>query len=308
MLSVTNLLKVQNSIKINNSLLPSTAPTVASLDVSSGSSAGGTAVTITGTGFISGATVYFGLNEATGVVFVSATEITCDSPAGTVNTTVNVSVTNPGGGTGTLDNAFNYVALVDLVAHTISVSVGVTPAIDTTGADFIVIATNSGGTNSITDSKDNTWTSLTSGAEGVGPTFFYAANPTVGAGHTFSNGGTSAQLVVAAFSGVKTAGSPYESDVMGAMVTGSPATVQPGNINANTAGDLLLTSVGVLLPTGTSSVDSGFTITDQNTEAAGTLGICLAYKIAPNSTPINPTWTIAANNRAQANAAAFEQA
>ena len=107
-LLVTNSLEDINSLLVNNSLLPSTAPTVASLDVSSGSSAGGTAVTITGTGFISGATVYFGLNEATGVVFVSATEITCDSPAGTVNTTVNVSVTNPGGGTGTLDNAFSY--------------------------------------------------------------------------------------------------------------------------------------------------------------------------------------------------------
>ena len=61
-----------------------------------GPTTGGTAVTITGTNFVSGATVSFGASAATGVTVVSATQITATSPAHAVGV-VDVTVTTAGG-------------------------------------------------------------------------------------------------------------------------------------------------------------------------------------------------------------------
>jgi hypothetical protein len=83
------------------------APTVSSISPSSGSSAGGTAVTITGTGFVSGATVSIGGASATGVTFGSATSLTATTPAGATGTQ-NVMVTNPDGQIGTLTGGFSF--------------------------------------------------------------------------------------------------------------------------------------------------------------------------------------------------------
>jgi type IV pilus assembly protein PilY1 len=85
---------------------PSAAPDVVSISPENGPTAGGTTVTITGTGFQSGAKVYFGTNEATNVVVVSATQITCKTPAG--SGTVNVKVENPDSQSDTLVNIFTY--------------------------------------------------------------------------------------------------------------------------------------------------------------------------------------------------------
>ena len=84
-------------------------PTVTSLNVTTGSLAGGTSVTIVGTNFVSGATVDFGYALATNVNVVSATSITCTSPAGTG--TVDVRV-NTAGGTSAVATAdkFTYTA------------------------------------------------------------------------------------------------------------------------------------------------------------------------------------------------------
>ncbi len=58
-----------------------TAPTVTSVSPNSGTTAGGTAVTITGTNFATGATVTFGGTAATNVVVASSTSITATTPA-----------------------------------------------------------------------------------------------------------------------------------------------------------------------------------------------------------------------------------
>lgn len=84
------------------------APTVTSCVPGTGTTAGGTAVTIGGTGFIDGATVFFGGNLATSIVFVSDTELTCVTPAGTG--TVDVEVENLDAQTGTLTDGFVYEA------------------------------------------------------------------------------------------------------------------------------------------------------------------------------------------------------
>ena len=56
-------------------------PTVTSIAAASGTTNGGTSVTITGTGFQSGATVTIGGAAATNVMFVNSTTITATTPA-----------------------------------------------------------------------------------------------------------------------------------------------------------------------------------------------------------------------------------
>lgn len=68
--------------------------TVVSCSPDYGPIAGGTSVTITGTGFLSGATVTFDGVSATSVTVVSDTSITCTTPAGTVGF-ADIEVTNP---------------------------------------------------------------------------------------------------------------------------------------------------------------------------------------------------------------------
>ena len=89
-----------------------TAPTVASLTPANGPIAGGTAVTITGTNFVSGATVSFGGTAATGVTVVSSTSITATAPAHAAGA-VDLVVTNPNGQNGTLSNGYTYNAPAD---------------------------------------------------------------------------------------------------------------------------------------------------------------------------------------------------
>jgi hypothetical protein len=85
------------------------ALTVAGISPTSGPTAGGTSVTITGTGFASGATVTIGGTTATGVSVVSATSITATIPPGMAGAQ-DVVVTNPGNQFSTLTGGFTYVA------------------------------------------------------------------------------------------------------------------------------------------------------------------------------------------------------
>jgi uncharacterized protein (TIGR03437 family) len=103
----------QNIFTSNIVLIPVTSPTnaatptVTSVTPNTGPAAGGTAVTIKGTNFASGATATFGGVSATNVVVVNNTTITCTTPAGTKGSAVNVTVTVLGV-TGTLSSGFTY--------------------------------------------------------------------------------------------------------------------------------------------------------------------------------------------------------
>ena len=90
-------------------------PTVTGLSPSSGPAAGGTSVTITGTGFTGATAVDFGTTAATDVVVVNDTTITADSPAG--SGVADVTVTTPVGTSATLPaDQFTYIAAApDLV-------------------------------------------------------------------------------------------------------------------------------------------------------------------------------------------------
>jgi hypothetical protein len=74
---------------------PPPAPTVTSVVPSTGPTAGGTSVTITGTNFTSAMAVSFGATAATTFIVNTVTKITATSPAG--SGVVDVRVTTPGG-------------------------------------------------------------------------------------------------------------------------------------------------------------------------------------------------------------------
>ncbi|HEY1221700.1 MAG TPA: IPT/TIG domain-containing protein [Bryobacteraceae bacterium] len=117
-----------------------TAPTVSGVSPNSGPTAGGTAVTITGTNFAAGATVTFGGTAATNVVVVSGTQITATAPAGSAGAvTVTVTVS---GQSGSLASGFTYAGgpTVSGVSPNIGPTAGGT-AVTITGTNFAAGAT-----------------------------------------------------------------------------------------------------------------------------------------------------------------------
>jgi LPXTG-motif cell wall-anchored protein len=84
------------------------APTVTAVSPTSGSTAGGSVITITGTNFGNGSTVTVGGSACTSVTVVSATSITCTTPTGTAGT-ASVVVTS-GGQSNAANTLFTYNA------------------------------------------------------------------------------------------------------------------------------------------------------------------------------------------------------
>ncbi len=84
------------------------APTVTSVSPGSASAAGGTPITVTGTGFLSGAQVLFHGIPSTSLVVASSTTITCQSPTVGGTGSVDVIVVNPDGQSGAAPAAFTY--------------------------------------------------------------------------------------------------------------------------------------------------------------------------------------------------------
>ncbi|MBK9963558.1 MAG: IPT/TIG domain-containing protein [Holophagales bacterium] len=86
-----------------------TGPVVSTISPGTGTTAGGTSVTIAGSGFVALATVTIGGTAATSVNVDSATSITAVTSAHVAGV-VDVVVTNPGGESGTLPAGYTYVA------------------------------------------------------------------------------------------------------------------------------------------------------------------------------------------------------
>ena len=82
--------------------------TVTSVVPPAGKTTGGKPITVNGTGFQNGATITLGGSAATNVVFVNSTKLTAKTPAHAAGF-VNVVVTNPDTGVGTLVNGYKYV-------------------------------------------------------------------------------------------------------------------------------------------------------------------------------------------------------
>ena len=83
------------------------APIFTSLNPSSGSSSGGTAVTITGQNFVNGCSVKFGGVDAVQVTFVSSTQVVAVTPPQAVGPAT-VSLINPDQKRFVAEDAFTY--------------------------------------------------------------------------------------------------------------------------------------------------------------------------------------------------------
>jgi hypothetical protein len=115
-----------------------TRPTVKKLAPKAGAAAGGTVVTVTGTGFSGTTTVSFGGVPAASFTVSSSTAITVEAPAGTSGT-VDVTVTNPAGTSPVVAaDHFKYgVPIVTAVAPKAGSKAGGTP-VSITGSGFAV--------------------------------------------------------------------------------------------------------------------------------------------------------------------------
>ncbi len=166
------------------------APTVTAISPTGGPLAGGTAVTISGTGFVSGATVTIGGASATSVVFGSATSITAVTPSGTAGAT-SVVVTNPDTQSGTGTGLYSVAAATasTLTPTSASVTVGgvmtqllTVTAKDSRGTNLtsggaIVTITKSSGTGTIsavTDVGNGTYTAVVTSPTTPGSGVFVA--------------------------------------------------------------------------------------------------------------------------------------
>lgn len=196
------------------------------------------------------------------------------------------------------------------LAAELGINGGTSAAINTTGANLIVVAVtryDPSGQPTLSDSKGNTWVGLTSTTLTTGALrLFYCYAPTVGTGHTFTTTlSTSYSSVhVAAFSGA--AASPLDGET--ADTTGS-AIGRPGSITPTVDGDLIISAVVHATGSTPWAIDSGMTILNSQ---AGTSGQgfsgAIAYKVQTTAAAINPQWTISSGNVGTPAIAAFKAA
>lgn len=185
-------------------------------------------------------------------------------------------------------------ALVNSV-HAKGLNTTTSAAIDTTGANLLVVALSRQPFTSptLTDSKGNTWTAAPNTASNVlGQTrFWFCINPTVGTGHTFTFTGSTIAInfTVMAFSGADTGESSYTAH---SNATASNAsTLQPGSITPPDDNSLVLAVMGGEGTTGV-TVDSGLTeLTDDAFSSGNYYALDVAYKIQTTAAAINPTFS-----------------
>src|SRR5438128_856056 len=173
----------------------SAGPTVSAISPSSGTSSGGTAVTVTGTGFAAGATVSLGGTAATNVTVVSSTSLTATTAAHVAGT-VDVVVTNSDGQSGTLTGGYTYTTpapTVSAISPSSGMSSGGT-AVTVTGTGFAAGATVSLGGTAATNVTVVSSTSLTdptaahaAGAVDVVVTNSDGQSGTLTGGYTYTN-------------------------------------------------------------------------------------------------------------------------
>lgn len=175
---------------------------------------------------------------------------------------------------------------------------GTTPAIDTTGANFLVVMMAWGGTATLSDNKGNTFTAGTQYSSTAKGQLFYCANATVGTGHTFTITGasTASSIVAAAFSDVAT--SSTLDDQTGGSSSGTSCTFGAANKTPSVDNCLIINGHTGEAPAWTGlTAGSGWTQIDNNPFASGTnYGSSMLYKVQTTATQllssqVTETWT-----------------
>jgi len=241
------------------------APTVSSVSPGSGPTSGGTAVTITGANFASGATVTFGGAAASNVVVVSSTTITATTPAGNAGAvTVTVTVN---GQSGSLTNGFTYNAPVTIGFAQVAAATPQSPkqvvTVKYPGAqtagdlNVVVVGWNDTSTTvqSVKDSAGNTYSLAIGPTSGTAlrQSIYYAAN-IVGGNNTvtvtFSKSASYPDIRILEYRGVSAL------DVTAGAI-GTSATASSGSATTSNANELIFGANTVA--TGNSGPGTGFT-------------------------------------------------
>jgi hypothetical protein len=175
-----------------------------------------------------------------------------------------------------------------------------TPAMNTTGANFlvVVVADDQAVPMTLTDSKANTWTGLTSRVENFCQVqIFYATNPTVGSGHTFTATSTVAYpaLAVLAFSGVATT-SPFDVET-GNTAFAFTTFLACGPLTPTAANEVLVGGINQSASSVTSiSASAPFTTVDALPSTPAAYGVASAYEIQTTATTRDLTWSWTGNS------------
>ena len=140
--SAAGLVNVQitvlgDSFTLNNSYTYRARPTIVSVTPNNGTTAGGTAVVITGTNFVSGSTPRFQGTNCTSVVFVNSTTLNCNTPARSAGV-ANIVINNPDGqlSTETVQYTYNAPPTITSISPTSGAVAGGT-VITITGTNFV---------------------------------------------------------------------------------------------------------------------------------------------------------------------------
>jgi hypothetical protein len=168
-----------------------------------------------------------------------------------------------------------------------------TSAINTTGADLIVIAQNYyfelADPANPSDSKGNTWTLLGT-ATATGPYYdqlkvWACFNPTTDASHTFSmtTGSTYGAMAVAAYSGTDA------FETYGANAIAGVSQINTGSYTPAANGELVIAALGRREGVGSVTTDdSNFTVIEQQDRSANALGMAYAHSIQTAAAAVNP--------------------
>lgn len=204
----------------------------------------------------------------------------------------------------------------ELIAHTIkqgSTSVVTTDAIDTTGADLLIVCrTQVFATVAPSDSKGNDLGTQFGVNDAVSnlvspqirEVMHVVENPITGTNHTFTSANvanTFPTLAVAAWKGANVAGGGVvdqtsRNPVAGGL--GAVGSIQPGSVTPVEHNELIFTILGDANTDASLSIDSDFIILDQLPLVPGvSFSLATAYKIQGALAAVNPTWTLSPNAR-----------
>jgi hypothetical protein len=207
------------------------------------------------------------------------------------------------------------IAIVDSLAASSTDGNSVTSAsMNTTGADGLVVVVGDYSAQTlgtVTDSKGNTFTALTSYAFGVADarcTIFYCADPTVGSGHTFTYTivGGYPSIAAVALSGCDTAAFYDSGKVSGSSTDPGTTSLQPGSLTPSADGAILISGLCVRAAQAI-SVNAPFSpaIEDVDNVDSQCCGLTVAVDIQTTATARNPTWTTDGSTDQAATMAAF---
>jgi len=211
--------------------------------------------------------------------------------------------TSGGGGGG--------IALVNTLTQGSSNGNGFTTSnVNISGANFIVLSISYldfGTAATVSDSSSNTWNGLTIRSSGSDRSrLYYAYNATCTSTHNFTvtGSGTYASIAVLAFSGVRSASTPFDAE-SGAVTGSGNNTSQPGSITPASANSLFVTGLKEAkeFPTVSAPFSTVYGTTDDGSNHSGAF---IAYEIQTTATARNPTWSWTSTTNPFSMAAVFK--